>query len=99
MVNATATQHSIGLYLKVWGLLFVLSTMSYLVDFYQIQGYWRWSLILIFMFIKAGLIISVFMHLKWERLSVKLMLLLPPIAIIVLISLMVLEANYIELSR
>ena len=25
-------QHSISVYLKIWGLLFVLSTLSYLVD-------------------------------------------------------------------
>ena len=35
-------QHPIGLYLKIWGLLFVLSTMSYMVDYLEFQGYLRW---------------------------------------------------------
>ena len=55
-------QHPIAIYFKIWGLLFVLSTLSYLVDYFQFQGLLRWSLILIFMFLKAGLIIAVFMH-------------------------------------
>ena len=82
-----ATVHPIGLYLKIWFLLFVLSTCSYLVDYFEVQGYLRWGLILIFMVLKAGLILAVFMHVNWERLTVKLLLFLPPIAIMVLITL------------
>jgi len=92
-------QHPISMYLKIWLLLFVLSTLSYLVDYLQVQGYLRWSLILLFMFLKAGLIIMVFMHLQWERLSVKLLLFVPPIAILVFMVLMAIEANYIYLNR
>ena len=55
-------QHPIAIYLWIWGLLFVLSTFSYMVDFYQFEGYLRWSLILLFMFLKAGFIIAIFMH-------------------------------------
>ena len=51
--NTANDQHPIGIYLKIWLLLFVLSTMSYLVDWFQFQGYLRWTLILFFMFIKA----------------------------------------------
>src|SRR3546814_4029767 len=40
--------HPIGIYLKIWGLLFVLSTMSYLVDYFAIQGTMRWVLIILF---------------------------------------------------
>ena len=61
------TTHKIGIYLWIWGLLFVLSFFSYMVDWYQFQGLLRWSLILFFMFLKAGLIMSFFMHLFWER--------------------------------
>jgi caa(3)-type oxidase subunit IV len=92
-------QHPISMYLKIWLLLFVLSTLSYLVDYYQVQGLWRWSLIMLFMCLKAGLIITVFMHLKWERLSVKLLILVPPLVILVLIGLMAIEANYIYVNR
>ena len=61
--------HPIGLYLKVWILLFILSTMSYMVDYFHVQGFMRWALILIFMGLKAGLIIAVFMHMAWERMA------------------------------
>ena len=30
--------HKIGIYLWIWGLLFVLSFCSYMVDWYQFQG-------------------------------------------------------------
>ncbi len=99
-MSTEATQeHSLGVYLKVWLLLFVLSTGSYLVDFFQLQGMLRWTLVLIFMFIKAGLIISVFMHLGWERLALKYLVLLPPLVLIVLVALMAIEANYTHDSR
>ena len=60
-------QHPLKLYFLVWGLLFVLSTMSYFVDYAGLQGLLRWSLILIFMLLKAGLIIAVFMHMATIR--------------------------------
>jgi cytochrome c oxidase subunit 4 len=91
--------HPISTYLKIWTLLFVLSTCSYLVDFYEVQSYLRWSLILIFMFAKAGLIIAFFMHLKWERLALIYTILIPPVAILVLIALMNIEADYVFISR
>jgi cytochrome c oxidase subunit 4 len=92
-------QHPIGLYLKVWALLFVLSTMSYAVDYYHLQGMLRWSLILIFMLLKAGLIVAVFMHLAWERLALIYAILLPPLALIALVGLMASEAGYVHLTR
>ena len=66
---AEGQQHPIGIYLWIWGLLFVLSTFSYLVDYFHLQGYLRWALILLFMMLKAGLIVGVFMHMAWERLA------------------------------
>ena len=58
----TSTQ-KIGIYLWIWLLLFVLSFFSYMVDWYQFQGMLRWSLILFFMFLKAGLITVSYTHL------------------------------------
>ena len=69
MSATTGQQHPIGIYLKIWFLLFVLSTFSYLIDFFHIQGYLRWTLILLFMFLKAGFIVAIFMHVAWERLG------------------------------
>jgi cytochrome c oxidase subunit IV len=92
-------QHPIKLYLVVWGWLFVLSTFSYLVDYFQFQGLLRWSLILLFMFLKAGLIIAIFMHMAWERLALIYAILLPPAVVLVFLAIMVLESNYTHLAR
>jgi cytochrome c oxidase subunit 4 len=92
-------QHPIGLYLKIWGLLFVLSTLSYLVDYFHFHGLARWSLILLFMILKAGLIVAVFMHMAWERLALIYAILVPPIALMVLVGLMWAEADYTFLTR
>ena len=75
------TTHKLGIYLWIWGLLFVLSFFSYMVDWYQFQGILRWSLILFFMFLKAGLIMAFFMHLFWERYTLVNVLLWPMTAI------------------
>ena len=98
-VHAKGQQHPIRLYLVVWGWLFVLSTCSYLVDYFGLQGYLRWSLILLFMVLKAGLIVAVFMHMAWERLALAYAILLPPIAVMVFVTIMVLESEYTHLLR
>jgi len=92
-------QHPIGLYLKVWVLLFVLSAMSYGVDYFHIQGLTRWSLIIVLMLLKAGFIVAVFMHMAWERLALICAILLPPAALLVLVGLMASEASHTLLSR
>ncbi|MBH5397064.1 cytochrome C oxidase subunit IV family protein [Bradyrhizobium sp. CNPSo 4010] len=98
-VHAKGQQHPIKLYLVVWGWLFVLSTCSYLVDYFGLHGYLRWSLILLFMVLKAGLIVAVFMHMAWERLALAYAILLPPIAVLVFVSIMVLESEYTHFLR
>lgn len=97
--HAEGQQHPIKLYLVVWGWLFVLSTCSYLVDYFHLQGLLRWSLILLFMILKAGLIVAVFMHMAWERLALAYAILLPPVAVLVFVAIMVLESNYTLLTR
>ncbi len=92
-------QHPISIYFWIWGLLFVLSALSYMVDYMQFQGYLRWTLILIFMMLKAGLIVAVFMHMVWERLAIVYAILVPPLVILVLILLMALEGDYTFLVR
>jgi cytochrome c oxidase subunit IV len=92
-------QHSIGVYFKIWGLLFVLSTFSYLVDYFHVQGYLRWTLILVFMVLKAGLIVAVFMHMVWERLALIYAILIPPLLVLVFVALMVFEADYTFAAR
>lgn len=97
--HAEGQQHPIKLYLVVWGWLFVLSACSYLVDYFHLQGYLRWSLILVFMVLKAGLIVAVFMHMAWERLALAYAILLPPIAVLVFVAIMVFESDYTHLTR
>ena len=87
-------EHPIAIYFWVWGLLFVLSAMSYMVDYMQFQGYLRWSLILLFMFLKAGFIIAFFMHMRYERLALACAILIPTGCLLVLIGLMSSEANH-----
>jgi len=99
MAHAESQQHPIGIYLAAWGLLFVLSTFSYLVDYFHIQSYLRWSLILVFMMLKAGLIVAVFMHMRWERLALTYAILVPPLLVLVFVGLMAFEADYTVLTR
>ncbi len=99
MAHAQGQQHPISVYLWIWGLLFVLSTMSYLVDYFNFEGYLRWSLILIFMILKAGLIVAIFMHMAWERLALMYAILVPPLAILVFVGIMSLESDYTIFTR
>lgn len=92
-------EHPLAIYLVVWILLFVLSSFSYLVDYLQFQGTLRWGLILLFMFLKAGFIVSIFMHIAWERLLLIFAILIPPLCLTVFISLMAIEADYTFLTR
>ena len=95
----TGQTHPIGVYLKVWGYLFVLSTLSYLVDYFQVEGALRWILIVTFMLLKAGLIVAIFMHMAWERMALVYAILVPPLALLVLVGLMWAEADHTFLSR
>jgi cytochrome c oxidase subunit IV len=92
--QAHGQQHPIRLYLVVWGWLFILSGMSYAVDYFALEGMLRWSLILTFMMLKAGLIVAVFMHMAWERLSLTYAILVPPLAILVFVAIMASESDY-----
>ena len=94
-----AIQHPLGVYFKIWILLFVLSAMSYAVDYYQIQSYMRWFLILLFMILKAGLIVAVFMHMVWERLAMVYFILLPPLLLLTLVAIGSLEADWTFFTR
>jgi cytochrome c oxidase subunit IV len=97
--HAPGQQHPVKLYLVVWVWLFILSTCSYLVDYFQLQGLLRYSLILLFMMLKAGLIVAVFMHMAWERLSLVYAILVPMAAVLVFVAIMTFEADHTLLSR
>src|SRR5947209_18788441 len=99
VAHVEGQQHPIKLYLVVWGWLFILSTCSYLVDYFGIHGYLRWSLILLFMILKAGLIVAVFMHMARERLALAYAMLVPPVLVLVSVGIMVFESNYPFFTR
>jgi caa(3)-type oxidase subunit IV len=92
-------QHPIGIYLKIWVLLFILSGLSYSVDYFHIEGYLRWVLIIIFMMLKAGLIVAFFMHMVWERVALIYAVLIPPLLLLTLVGIGVLEGDYTFLTR
>lgn len=95
----THQEHPIRLYLVVWVWLFILSAGSYMVDYFHVQGVLRWSLILIFMMLKAGLIVAVFMHMAWERLALVYAVLVPPVAVLVFVWIMAIESEYTLWTR
>ena len=78
----------------------MLSAASYAVDYFHVQGYLRWTLILVFMMLKAGLIVAVFMHMVWERLAHGLR---DPafrrLLLLVLVAIGAFEADYTFLTR
>jgi cytochrome c oxidase subunit 4 len=99
MAHQEGQQHPIKLYLVVWGWLFVLSTCSYLVDYFGIEGYLRWFLILLFMIVKAGLIVAIFMHMAWERWALMYAILVPPGAVLLFVAIMAFESDYTHFTR
>ncbi len=98
MAAAEGQQHPLKVYWIMWGALFVLSAFSYATDFMN-DGALRTFFILLFMMLKAAGIVLIFMHMGWERLSLKFAILGPPVAILVLIWLMALEGDYVEHNR
>jgi cytochrome c oxidase subunit IV len=99
MADPNGQQHPLRTYFLVWGALFVLSVFSYLVDISDLEGFPKWSLITLFMLLKAGLIVAVFMHMIWERMSMAIPVLLPTGVLLFLMFLMLLEGDYINASR
>ncbi len=92
-------EHPLGIYFKIWTLLFVLSGFSYLVDYLQLQGALRWTLIIVFMLLKAGFIIAIFMHMMWERMALITAILLPPLCLLLLVGFMAVESEYTNQTR
>jgi len=92
-------EHPLSIYIWIWVLLFVLSGFSYAVDYFHLEGMLRWSLILLFMFLKAGFIVAIFMHMAWERLALIYAIVVPPLCLIVFIALMTIEGDYTFLTR
>jgi len=48
---------------------------------------------------EAGLIVAIFMHMRWERLALMFAILIPPVLVLVFVGLMTFEAGYTALTR
>jgi len=97
--NAEHQEHPLSIYFKIWAWLFVLSACSYAVDYFHVESYLRWTLIIIFMLLKAGLIVAVFMHMIWERLAMVYAILVPPLLLLVFVAIMSIESDYTFFTR
>jgi len=86
--------HPLSVYFKVWFLLFVLSAMSYFVDYFGVETYLKWFLISTLGVMKAGLIVTYFMHMRWERMGLVFAILLPPLMLMTLVAIMAVEGDY-----
>jgi cytochrome c oxidase subunit IV len=51
------------------------------------------------MWLKAGAIVAVFMHMRWERPALIYTILVPPLCLLVLVGLMVVESGFTSLTR
>jgi len=98
MAHAEGQQHPLSIYFWIWGLLFVLSAFSYGTDFLP-DGMIRMGLILLFMLLKAGFIVAIFMHMAWERVALIWAIIGPPAVLLVLIGLMAVEGGYTFFTR
>ena len=99
MSSEAGQQHPLGIYYKIWILLFVLSGFSYAVDFFDVQGAMRWTLVILFMLLKAGFIVGIFMHAVWERMALVFTILGPPTVLLLFIGFMAVEGRYTEETR
>ncbi len=85
----------INTYLRVWGLLFVLSAILYFSDIAEMNVMLKRFLASSFSLIKAGTIMAYFMHVKFERLSLILAILVPPLLLLALAGILAAEGQYI----
>ena len=84
-------------YLVVWGLLFVISAVSYFIDYFSVEPLvLKRFLITVLALIKAGIIVAYFMHMKFERLSIILAILLPPLLLLGMIGIFLPEGSYVS---
>lgn len=95
---AQGQQHPIKIYVVVWIALFFLSAGSYMMDFFP-DGALRLTGILLLMVVKAGAIVAVFMHMKWERTALQWAILIPPVVLLVFVLLMATESFYSWVTR
>jgi caa(3)-type oxidase subunit IV len=81
---AEGTHVPIRKYLTVWGWLFILSALAYFIDVMHVPAPWKAILLVAVALMKAGMIMAVFMHLGYERLSLIYAVVAPLIFLLVM---------------
>jgi cytochrome c oxidase subunit 4 len=81
---ATATASHIGIFIKVWIGLLVLTLIEVILGYIQFGTYIMLTLLMGFSIVKAYLIMAYFMHLKFDRPSLSWILVPPLIACILI---------------
>jgi cytochrome c oxidase subunit 4 len=81
-------EHQVGstrLFLTVWIWLVAITGLEVFLGYEKLQPQLMLSLLVLLSLVKAGLIVSYFMHLKYEKLSLALILVPPAIFCICMI--------------
>lgn len=99
MSNEHTQQPDIGVYFKVWGLLFVLAGTSYCVAIFDVAQPLKAILLLALALSQAGLIIAVLMHLVWERVIVVYLMFVPPILLVSFLAICYVDGGYTHKTR
>jgi cytochrome c oxidase subunit IV/mono/diheme cytochrome c family protein len=96
MKQENERQLPLGVYLRVWGLIVVLVTLSYLVFLLQTEPLWlRRSLFVAIALIQAVLSVTYFMQLRLERPGLVYAVLLPLILLLALVIFALSEGTYV----
>jgi cytochrome c oxidase subunit 4 len=99
MSNEHAQQPDIGVYFKVWGLLFVLAGTSYCIAYFGVGQPLKAILLLALALLQAGLIIAVLMHLVWERVIVAYLMFVPPLLLASFMAICFADGGYTHRTR
>ena len=79
--------------------MFGLSGFAYMVDYINVEGYLRWFLVTVFAFLKAGLVVGVFMHMAWERMAFLYAITLPPLFLLALAGILAVDGAFVYYIR
>jgi len=99
MTTENAQQPPVGIYYKVWGLLFVLAGFSYAIGYFGVEAPLRGILLIALALLQAGLIIAVLMHLAWERVIVVYLILVPPVLLVSFLGICIADGSYTHGTR
>jgi len=99
MSNEHAQQPDIGIYFKVWGLLFVLAGTSYCIAYFGVGQPLKAILLLALALGQAGLIVAVLMHLVWERVIVAYLMFVPPMLLASFLAICFTDGSYTNRTR